>query len=99
MGGINSIGIGFVLPDFRRPSTIKQVGVCVVALFHGGEVSIFLFFEGGFGVSRDACTSWSFLLDSSDSVGLRVESLGSVEIKMVDVIRTLFAGTAENYVG
>lgn len=47
-GGSNSKGIGFVLPDFLRPLLSRnEVGVWVVALFHGGELSIFRFFVGG----------------------------------------------------
>lgn len=46
LGGRSSKGIGFVRPDLRRPSTMKAVGVWVVALFHGGEPSTFLFLEG-----------------------------------------------------
>lgn len=48
-GGSSSNGIGFVRPDFRRPvSSRKEVGVWVVALFHGGDASIFRFLVGGF---------------------------------------------------
>jgi hypothetical protein len=35
----------FVRPDFLRPSMMKAVGVWVVALFHGGDSSSFLFLE------------------------------------------------------
>jgi hypothetical protein len=41
----NSGGIVFVRPDFLRPSMMKAVGVWVVALFHGGDSSSFLFLE------------------------------------------------------
>lgn len=51
--GRNIGGIGFVRPDLRRPSSpINDVGVCVVALFHGGESSSFLFLEGGILISE-----------------------------------------------
>lgn len=54
-GGSNSRGIGFVLPDFLRPELSRnEVGVWVVALFHGGELSIFRFLLGGFLTSRDS---------------------------------------------
>lgn len=87
VAGANSIGSGFVLPDLRRPSTTKEVGVWVVALFHGGELSIFLFFVGGFGVSSDAAASSPFLSDSTESVGPGVVSLGSVAEKDESVVR------------
>jgi hypothetical protein len=46
--GRNTGGIGFVRPDLRRPSSpMNDAGVWVVALFHGGESSNFLFLEGG----------------------------------------------------
>lgn len=54
-GGSNSKGIGFVLPDFLRPLLSRnEVGVWVVALFHGGELSIFRFLVGGFLTSEDS---------------------------------------------
>jgi len=85
------MGIGFVLPDLRRPSTTKEVGVCVVALFHGGELSIFLFFDGGFGISEDGGPdSSSSFTGSAESVGLGVVSRGSVVGKNVPVVRTWF---------
>ena len=41
----------FVLPDFLRPSSpMKEVGVWVVALFHGGESFSFRFLIGFFAV-------------------------------------------------
>lgn len=54
-GGSNSKGIAFVLPDFLRPELSRnEVGVWVVALFHGGELSIFRFLLGGFLTSGDS---------------------------------------------
>lgn len=68
-GGSNSRGIGFVLPDFRRPDpSRKDVGVCVVALFHGGESSSLRFLEGGFLISE---------LSPSSRPKLGEEALGS----------------------
>lgn len=63
-GGNSSKGIGFVLPDFLRPLLSRnEVGVWVVALFHGGELSIFRFLVGGFLTSEDSrppsSSSWS----------------------------------------
>lgn len=59
-GGSNSKGIGFVLPDFLRPELSRnEVGVWVVALFHGGELSIFRFLLGGFLTSGDSPTTAS----------------------------------------
>lgn len=37
-----------VRPDLRRPSMMNAVGVCVVALFQGGEASTFLFLDDFF---------------------------------------------------
>lgn len=80
VGGINSIGIGLVLPDLRRPSTMKEVGVWVVALFHGGELSIFRFFGGCLAISGAVLVS-SFFANVPVSTGLGDLSLGSVERK------------------
>lgn len=53
--GSSSKGIGFVLPDFLRPLLSRnEVGVWVVALFHGGELSILRFLVGGFLTSEDS---------------------------------------------
>lgn len=55
-GGIKSFRRALVRPDFLRPSSpMNDVGVCVVALFHGGDSSSFRFLvgflEASFGVA------------------------------------------------
>lgn len=69
-GGSNSKGIAFVLPDFLRPELSRnEVGVWVVALFHGGELSIFRFLLGGFLTSGDSPSPSSPCRPSSSRPG------------------------------